>query len=186
MRGLPRGSPLHEVFYANELRVHQFPAPALISAFRPGLVGLSSSAVHPCEPHGLHPSASFCALLEVLRQPACPRDPCGTAKAPPVEFRPSSRHQHRRLPLRGFHPAVTFRPRRFARPRRFTPPVPLRACFIPLPRSGFALQGFDPHRGAVPIFTGRVMPSCWLNPSRLRFNPLRLFVLPTSRLCSPR
>jgi hypothetical protein len=36
----------------------------------------------------------------------------------------------------------------------------LRACFIPLPRPGFALQGFIPHRGAVPGFPGHFMPSC--------------------------
>ena len=38
--------------------------------------------------------------------------------------------------------------------------LPLRACFIPLPRPGFALQGFVPCDGAVPGFPGRFMPSC--------------------------
>ena len=37
--------------------------------------------------------------------------------------------------------------------------LPVRACFIPLPRPGFALQGFVPRRGAVPGFPGRFMPS---------------------------
>jgi hypothetical protein len=46
--------------------------------------------------------------------------------------------------------------------------------------------GVCPHRGAVPAFTGRIMPSCWLNPGRLRFDPRQHTVLPTSRLCSPR
>ena len=38
--------------------------------------------------------------------------------------------------------------------------LPSRACFIPLPRPGFALQGIVPRRGAVPGFPGHVMPSC--------------------------
>ena len=43
--------------------------------------------------------------------------------------------------------------------------LPSRACFIPLPRPGFALQGFVPHRGAVPGFPGRFMPSWrWAHP----------------------
>jgi len=37
---------------------------------------------------------------------------------------------------------------------------PLRVCFTPLPRPGFALQGIVPHRGAVRGFPRRVMPSC--------------------------
>jgi len=37
---------------------------------------------------------------------------------------------------------------------------PLRVYFTPLPRPGFALQGFIPLRGAVPGFPGRFMPSC--------------------------
>jgi len=39
---------------------------------------------------------------------------------------------------------------------------PLRVCFTPQPRPGFALQGFIPLHGAVPGFPGRVMPSCRL------------------------
>jgi hypothetical protein len=38
---------------------------------------------------------------------------------------------------------LPFRPRRFARPRRFTPPTGSWACFIPLPRPGFTLQGMS-------------------------------------------
>jgi len=38
---------------------------------------------------------------------------------------------------------VPFRPRRFSRPRRLSPPTGLRVCFTPLPRPGFALQGFS-------------------------------------------
>jgi len=36
-----------------------------------------------------------------------------------------------------------FRPRRFSRPRRFRPPPASWVCFTPLPRPGFALQGFS-------------------------------------------
>src|SRR5205823_12068622 len=43
--------------------------------------------------------------------------------------------------------------------------LPSRACFIPLPRPRFALQGFVPRRGAVPGLPGRFMPSCrWTQP----------------------
>jgi len=45
---------------------------------------------------------------------------------------------------RDSRPRASVRPRRFARPRRFTPPPALRVCFAPLPRTGFALQGFVP------------------------------------------
>jgi hypothetical protein len=48
----------------------------------------------------------------------------------------------RSAPCRGHPKPASFRPRRFSRPRRFTPPPTLRACFIPQPRPGFALQGF--------------------------------------------
>jgi hypothetical protein len=37
-----------------------------------------------------------------------------------------------------------FRPQRFSRSRRFAPLDTLRACFIPLPRPGFSLQGVSP------------------------------------------
>jgi len=39
------------------------------------------------------------------------------------------------------HTRASFRPRVFATPRRFTPPPVLRACFIPLPRTGFIRPG---------------------------------------------
>jgi hypothetical protein len=55
----------------------------------------------------------------------------------------------------GFQLRASLRPRRSSRPRRFLPLPALRACFIPQPRAGFALQGFVPRRGAVPAFAGR-------------------------------
>jgi len=44
----------------------------------------------------------------------------------------------------GFPHPTMFRPRRFSRPRRVAPPHTSWACFIPLPRPGFALQGVSP------------------------------------------
>jgi hypothetical protein len=43
---------------------------------------------------------------------------------------------------RGSHASQPFRPRRFSRPRRLAPPSGSWVCFTPLPRPGFALQGF--------------------------------------------
>jgi hypothetical protein len=43
---------------------------------------------------------------------------------------------------RGHPKPASFRPRRFARPRRLAPLPALWVCFTPLPRPGFALQGF--------------------------------------------
>jgi hypothetical protein len=39
---------------------------------------------------------------------------------------------------------LPFRPQRFSRSRRFAPLFAVRAYFIPLPRAGFAFQGFSP------------------------------------------
>lgn len=71
----------------------------------------------------------------------------------PRRMRPGTSHgvlrPHRDLsaasPLTGEDPASpTFRPRCFSHPRRFTPRCALWACFIPLPRPGFPLQGLSP------------------------------------------
>lgn len=42
----------------------------------------------------------------------------------------------------GFHAVAAFRPWVFATLRRLSPQDDLRACFIPLARPGFSLQGF--------------------------------------------
>jgi len=66
-------------------------------------------------------------------------------RAPPMGSRSQSRHQLRRSTCeRGSQPRPTFRPRRFARPRRLALSTTSWACFIPLPRPGFASQGFVP------------------------------------------
>jgi hypothetical protein len=87
---------------------------------------------------------------------------------------------------RGSPPRVLFRPRRFARPRRFTPPPALRACFIPLPRPGFALQGFDPSPRSRTGFPRPIHALVPLNEPRLRFDPRQHNPPSTSGPCSPR
>jgi len=62
------------------------------------------------------------------------RDMIGGVHSAEPHFRSAPRHGHPK--------PASFRPRRFSRPRRLAPPPTLRACFIPQPRPGFALQGF--------------------------------------------
>lgn len=64
----------------------------------------------------------------------------------------------------------SFRPRRFSRPRRLPPLWAPRACFIPLPRPGFTLQGVSQ------IF--RSKSSSLLDP----FLPFRRLCLKPSKL----
>src|SRR5688572_8156255 len=77
-----------------------------------------------------------------------------------------------------------FRPQRFSRSRRFAPLSALWACFIPLPRPGFTLQGLSPqpsHRDSSPrcpllslttLASRRVAPTVQLLPPRLQgFDP---------------
>lgn len=68
----------------------------------------------------------------------CPHRPSSAflGVLPPIATSTRGVHSRRR-PV-----PASFRPRRFARPRRFTPPPVLRVYFTPLPRPGFAPQGF--------------------------------------------
>jgi len=171
--GLPRSAlPLVKVRCPSECcmrpdcEVHQFPAPAMVSAFLPVPCGISPTAVRRKLASTVSSSRELFASSRVLRPATCPsypEKPCGLPEAEkrlPWGSLPSSRHQPAAsTPARDPTPELTFRPRRFARPRRFTPPPALRVCFTPLPRPGFALQGFIPLRGAVPGFPGR-LPSC--------------------------
>ena len=61
--------------------------------------------------------------------------------------------------------AHDFRPRRFSRPRRLLPSLTLRACFIPLPRPGFALQGLA--CGAAVRALRSPLPSCRFDDFRV-------------------
>jgi len=133
-----------------------------------GPCGLSSSAVHLRLAPGASSSRELSASSRVLRPATCPpcleivlRPPLDR-RAPPMGSSPSSRHQ----------PAASTTPQGIPTPRSSSlldvshvlegllRHQPSRACFIPLPRPGFALQGIVPHRGAVPGFPGRFMPSC--------------------------
>ena len=74
-------------------------------------------------------------------------------------------------PLRDINPASPlptgipgppmFRPQRFSRSRRLTPRCTLQACFILLPRPGFALQGFQSPDSAEPPRRWPVPPRRW-------------------------
>lgn len=60
-------------------------------------------------------------------------------QAPSMGSRTSSRPRRPESTTDGRSTAhLTFRPRRFSRPRRFAPSILSWACFIPLPRPGFA------------------------------------------------
>jgi hypothetical protein len=57
----------------------------------------------------------------------------------------------------GFPGPTTFRPQRFSRSRRLPPPCTARACFIPLPRPGFTLQGVSPLPSRLASSTSRAL-----------------------------
>jgi hypothetical protein len=126
------------------------PDPALALPFPGRLRGVPAAAVPRNLRRGsILSCASF--LLRVLRD----RPPLASRReAPSLGFCPLRDISHRSPPPRGLPRAgcqlpklAAFRPRRFARPRRLPPPPALRACFIPLPRPGFSLQGFFPAHG---------------------------------------
>ena len=68
--------------------------------------------------------------------------PARPSRAPPLGFRALIATSTDRVHARGRPSPASFRPRRFARPRRLAPLPALRVYFAPLPRPGFALQGF--------------------------------------------
>jgi len=148
------GPVLLGVLYANESRGRwAFPAPASTSGFRPG-PAVSSSAVRPIFRRGfilprafrLLQSATACALPFVPDLNLTRRFDSNGRRAPPLGSSPSSRPQQ----------AASTTPRGIPTPRSrsvldvshvldgLLRHLPLRACFIPLPRPGFALQGFVP------------------------------------------
>ena len=157
--------------------------------------GLSSSAVHRRLAPATSSSRELCASCRVLRPATC--SPCLKKscdlpidrRAPPLGFRPSSRHQPAASTTRPGIPARTsFRPRRFSRPRRFAPPQASRVCFAPLPRPGFALQGFVPPRGSVPAFARPVHALLAVGPGPLSpraFVPVFRAFFPARSAVSP-
>jgi hypothetical protein len=143
------------------------PSPAATSTFRPcPAVSLRSPSTSDLR-LGLHPPASFppppeCYGLRPARRVQNRLATTLDQRTPPVGSSPSSRHQPAASTIAQGIP--TPRSRSLLDVSRVLEGLlrlqPLRAYFIPLPRPGFALQGFVPRCGAVPGFPGRVMPSC--------------------------
>jgi hypothetical protein len=84
----------------------------------------------------------------------------------------------------GFPHPTTFRPQRFSHSRRFAPPHTARACFIPLPRLGFALQGFSPLPSRLASSTSRALMSLPSFSSRRVASPLPVPLASPPGLCS--
>jgi hypothetical protein len=82
----------------------------------------------------------------------------------------------------GFHATAAVRPQVFATSRRFAPQDTLRACFIPLARPGFSLQGLSLARSR---YDSSSQPC--LHAVAARFAPLarRSTRSSASRPCSP-
>jgi hypothetical protein len=86
----------------------------------------------------------FASPPKSLRLPPWPfiaewRRPAGVSSLFATSPAASTYRGHSQLP-------AWFRPRVFSTPRRFPPLPALRACFIPLPRPGFSVQGLLPYR----------------------------------------
>jgi hypothetical protein len=104
----------------------------------------------------VHPLVSFASpsecVLFITRPTQVPSDLPG--------FRSHSRHEHMKPTRhRASHSSTMVRPQRFSRSRRLTPSHTLRACFIPQPRPGFALQGFSPLPSRLASSTSRALMS---------------------------
>lgn len=100
----------------------------------------------------VHPPLSFTSSSAHFLSETCPIRRPGTFHGVPSLIATSTSGVHLAV---GFPGPPTVRPQRFSRSRRVTPPLALGVCFAPLPRPGFALQGFSPP------------------PSRLGSSPLR-------------
>jgi len=154
---------------ANVSRTSGYLDPILASPFRADRDGLPSTPSPAPIRVRVHPLLSF----TLLRSPSCvaPAGRVATSSA----FRGVSSLFATSVPRVHISAGVpgrpSFRPRRFARPRRLPPRCTWWACFIPLPRPGFSLQGFapatQPYRlvgGRCPLVVGdgslpRVLPS---------------------------
>ena len=133
-----------------------FPTPVLSRRFRRKTRVLFSTAVPliTCAMK-VHPLVRFTPLQSPSRLRSARDFGCPKSKAPSLGLRSliatsttasSLEHPMRSLP---------FRPRRFSRPRRLPPRLAWWAYFIPLPRPGFTLQGFDSSSAAVSPFSAR-------------------------------
>ncbi len=152
------GSLLPGVLCAAGSRGHRVPRSRHGLGIAAGPCGLSPSAVHAALARAASSSRELSASFREQRPATCPSyagrphdspAPKSASHGVPFLIATSAGAVHHSA---GSRPTVTFRPRRFSRPRRLTPPPALRVCFAPLPRPGFALQGFVPLREAVPAF----------------------------------
>jgi hypothetical protein len=120
-------------------------APASASAFPPGPRGVfrppSTASVTPAASSSHELFASF----RVLRRPTCPSAARAVEERLPWGSAPSSRHQLRRPPTPG-DPTPELRSALGVSHALdgLLRHQPSRACSIPQPRPGFALQGFVP------------------------------------------
>jgi hypothetical protein len=160
-----------------------YSAPALALLFPADLRGSAPRCrpPSPCE-NGFILSCAFPPLQSTDRfSPA--RSLAGSSTFLGVHFPIATTTSRVHLPA-SFPRSPMFRPQRFSRSRRFAPLDALRACFIPLPRPGFTLQGLSPHpshRDSSPrcplvslttLASSRVTPTVQLLPSRLQgFDP---------------
>jgi hypothetical protein len=150
----------------------------------------SLTAVHPTDRppflavrvHSLVPSVLFGVPSTAL--PATPCDATIPARVSPLIATSPAASTHV-----GFPGPTSFRPQVFSTSRRLPPPPALRACFIPLSRPGFPVQGVlpirsghdsSPHPASVP-FRRTCSPASRLPPARRSTSRL-----PSANRCVPR
>jgi hypothetical protein len=122
----------------------------------------------------VHPLLSFTSSSE-----HCCFSPARYPRAPSASFRvflPFATPAREVHSIASFPHSPTSRPQRFSRSRRLTPSRALQACFILLPRPGFALQGFSPLPSR--LASRRVVPSCRCRDSPTGELPRRGQILP--------
>jgi len=104
--------------------------------------------------NSVHPLVRFAPLQSI---PVAGLPQTQKPEAPPLGFAVPLRDicHPRLMPRAILICSVPCRPRRFSRPRRFPPRLALWVYFTPLPRPGFALQGFDSSSAAASAFTDR-------------------------------
>lgn len=114
------------------------PRPGRFRLARRGVPSVSSPAI-------LRPRVHPLLSSPPLQRTFCQRPARSVDRAPSVGFSSLIATS-----ASGVHLAVSFpgsptvRPQRFSRSRRLAPLLTLGVCFAPLPRPGFALQGFSP------------------------------------------
>lgn len=206
-RCLSWGSRLFRVLYAPGCRGYRVPRTRLVLAVSDGTCGLLPCAVRrSLAPATSSPSSKTgvplgTASRERLDFASGSIEPSASLPSRVLRFGsaagvatagafhgvrgPSSRRHRAASVPRGSHPSRPFRPRRFARPRRLAPPSGSWVCFTPLPRPGFALQGFPP-RPQPRRLVGDVVPSRRWAPRRCRCRHRRHVAPPRPQGLAPR